>query len=220
MDILSNVALLAAGVQEDIVIENLLVVSPWFALAAGLVLYALDIFLTLSERYQYHAGAKDVLEFRERYTLRRPFQPGGGVRQFWDMRFALFLAGGAGGILLTWWVFTRKNDLPQVFIFAVGGLLLYEIAECIRLTRSVTLLRLAREHKGLEGSLKIDSWVTGNLYVIDLYGIALVALLAFLLSGSLFFLGGAVSSFVFGHQVRDHTSVQQIFGNRLKNRGK
>lgn len=184
-------------------IDTLLTSSVWFPLAAAVLLHALDTWLSMVERFNYHSGARHVVFMPEQYPLEKLFKPAGGIFQFWDRRAALFIAGVAVVVPLSYYIFIVRERSAWVFVFLMGGLLLYEVAECIRLGRMATLFRAARERQGVEGYITIPRWLTANLIVIDLYGFGLLYMLLFFGTGSMFFLGGAAACFIRAHATRD-----------------
>jgi len=185
------------------VIDILLTQSIWVPLAAALLLHGLDVWLSLRERALYHAGARNTIFFPEQYTLSRLYKPTATLSQFWEWRYALFLVGVVISVPLAYSLFVIQRNSGWVFVFLMGGLLLYEAAECIRLGRMVTLFRAVRERQGIEGYLSIPRWLTANLFVVDLYGFGLLYAVLYLASGSLFFLGGAAACFIRAHSLRD-----------------
>lgn len=184
-------------------IDSLLTSSVWFPLGAALLLHALDAWLSMVERYNYHSGARLVIFMPEQYPLEKLFRPAAGIIQFWDRRTTLFLIGVALVVPLSYYVFVIRESAPWVFVFLMGGLLLYEVAECMRLGRMLTLFRAARDRQGVEGYLSVPRWLTANLFVIDLYSFGLLYLLFFFGTGSMFFLGGAAACFIRAHATRD-----------------
>lgn len=183
--------------------EELFTGSIWFSLVLAVALAVIDAALSLAERYYYHSGAKYRIKVEDEYPLDKPYHAARGVRQFFNRRYVLFVLGTALGVPAAWWIFTRANPRPDVFVAAMGGLLLLETAECVRLARVVTLYRLALRGEGFDGQVSVPRWLPINLMVVDLYGFALLYLLIYLLTGSLFFLGGAGSCFVRAHAARD-----------------
>lgn len=199
--------------------ETLFTTSPWLALALAMVVTGLDLALTIIERAQYHGGAKDVILIEgARFRLERPYQPGAGWGQFWGRRYTLYLIGTAAAVVFAWFLFHRWNNLPQVFVFGMGGLLLYELVEISRLLYAVNLLRYARLKRGVKGKVEVAAWVPLNLSVVDEYTFGLVYLLAFLASGSWFFLGGAATCFILGHGLRDYVSFWRKTGKASSRR--
>jgi hypothetical protein len=189
---------------------TLLTNSPWPGIVLALAFTLLDLALTIRERALYYVGAQELIAIQGQYRLDRPYQAGAGWRQFWTRRYTLLLAGTAAGVGAGWYIFTRMNNLPEVYLFTVGGLVLFEFVENVRLVRFINLYRYALRKSGLRGHLEVQSWVTNNLFVIDQYAFALIFLLAFLASGEWFFLGGTASCFVFGHQLRDFVVSRRL----------
>lgn len=189
--------------------------SPWPALVIGLLITGADLALTTAAASLYYGGAREIISLPGQYAMQKPYNPQGGWRQFWTRRYTLFLIGTAIAIPAAWFVFTRMNRLDWVWEFAIGGLVLFELAECLRLLKVVTLFRLARRGTGIVGRLEAQKWASMNLFVVDQYGLALVFLLAFAATGSVFFFGGAATCFLLGHRVRDWVAVRQTKTARM-----
>ncbi len=188
--------------------------TPWFTLSVAAVLYLIDVVLTLRERYLYFSGARDVIAMPELYPLNRPFDNAKGWKQLFDRRYVLYVVGMLVGVPLAWWVLVKQYNQPTFFLFGAGGLLLLELNEVIRLVGFNALHSAAKKQEGIQGSVEVTRFLFSNLYAIDMYGYALIYLLAFLYSGSLFFLGGAALSVTRGHAFRDFS----IYSKWLKKR--
>ena len=188
-------------------IENLLIGNAWFALAAGVVFFTVTFYLAIYEAYLYHAGAKDYLVLEGRYEWLTAFQDIFTGRRRVSARFLAALLILALGILAAWEVCIRQYSRPDVFSFLIGGLLLLEAAAAMQHVRRIVLFRHARRAEGLQGKIEYSRRLVFTLSFVEQYSFAALYVLMFLVSGSWFFLGGALTCIVAGRRRRDWVKV-------------
>jgi hypothetical protein len=89
----------------------------------------------------------------------------------------------------------------------MGGLVLVHAAASMRRLRNIVLFHHAISAKGLSGKIEYSKRTVHTLSFVELFGFAVLYLLMFLVSGSWFFLGGALVCLVAGNRHRDWTKV-------------
>ena len=188
--------------------DRLLVGNPWFPLALGLVAYALGYYLGIVETYLYHAGAKDYVVFHGSYELTPALQEMFAKRRYVNGRLLAALGLLAAGILAVWDVSVRQYDRADLFSFLIGGLVLVELATAIRRFRNIVSFHYARSAGHLKGKVEYSSRLVHTQAFVELYGFTVLYVLSFLVTGSWFFLGGALTCFVTGRRYRDWAMVR------------
>jgi hypothetical protein len=102
-----------------------------------------------------------------------------------------------------WYLLVQRYNLPEVFAFMLGGLILFEMASMIRQLRFVILFSYIKKGKGMRGKAEVSRRLSGILWFNELYGFAGLYFFGFLLTGSWFFLGGAFTCLVTARRQRD-----------------
>ena len=184
--------------------ENWLLSSAWLAVVLGVFAYIANEYLAALEIDWYHAGASRYLVFHERYG------PVPANRQHWlTARLVLTVLVLALATLALWWVCTQQIQRPEVFLFIVGSFVLLQVTNCLRRMQRMVLYHYACSTGNLKGKLEYSERVWMTQAAFDLYGFTGLYLFTFLLTGSWFFLGGALMCFVSGRRQHDWALIRK-----------
>jgi hypothetical protein len=172
--------------------ETLFISNIWFVLSLWVMVYSSDYYLTLYCATLYHTHLKEHIVFEGSFELTPYF--GADVdtlrrispRFIWALTLSLLLIG------LLWLLTVYVLPLPDVFSFAIGGLLLREAAVHLRHGRNLALMRLTRTGGGLTGKVTYARWLLLKLSALELWVFAGFFLLIALGWASWFFVGGGV----------------------------
>ena len=182
--------------------------NPWFALAAWLLSYAADYYLTLYSARLYQAGARDHFTFEGSLELTPYYQADiDGLRRV-SPRFILALLLSVLALELVWYLSMVVLQLPAFFEFLLGGLVLRQAAVIMRHARNIALFRAARSGQGLEGQILYGRWLALRLSVIDMFSFAVLFGLLAVITGSWALAGGSFACAV--------TSLQHLRRARKK----
>jgi hypothetical protein len=172
--------------------ETLFLPNIWFVLILWIVVYSSDYYLTLYCATLYHTHLKAYIVFEGSFELTPYFQADVDTLRRISPRFirALFLSLVL--ISLLWLLTVYILPLSGIFSFALGGLLLREVAVHLRHGRNLALMRLTQTGGGLTGKVTYARWLLLKLSALELWAFAVFFLLITLAWGSWFFLGGGI----------------------------
>jgi hypothetical protein len=80
----------------------------------------------------------------------------------------------------------------------IGGYLLLELSVHMRHIRNLAYFRRMKNSQGVSGKIEYSAWLTLQISAMDLTAFAALFLVVFLLTGRLFFAGGAIGCAVTG----------------------
>lgn len=181
-------------------IENLLIHNVWLALALWVFAYVLDYYLTLYAARLYQNGAKEHFGFSGSYELTPYYQKEIDRLRLISPRFLLALALSSVGIWLVWWLAVSFFDLSPFFLLLIGGLISRQLIVLARHVRNIVLFRHARTAGNIQGRVDYTRRVTLRVSAAELLTFAAFFLLIFLISGSIFFVGGTLACTLTGLQ--------------------
>jgi hypothetical protein len=181
-------------------IETLLTHSPWLSIAIWAFTYLLDYYLTLYAARLYQAGAKEHFGFGGSYELTPYYQKEIDHLRLVSPRFLLMLALSSLAIWLVWWLAVRVLGLSELFSLLIGGLVSRQLILLARHVRNIVLFRQARTPGNIQGRVDYLRHVTLHVSAAELFTFAVIYLLISLISGSVFFVGGALACTVTGVQ--------------------
>ena len=181
-------------------IETLLIHTPWLAITLWAVSYLLDYYLTLYAARLYQAGAKEHFGFGGSYELTPYYQQEIDRLRLISPRFLLMLALSSLMIWLVWWLAVRWLGLSEFFLLLIGGLISRQLVVLTRHVRNIILFRHAQTPGNIQGRVEYKRHVTLHVSAAELFTFAIIYLLIFLISGSVFFAGGAFACTVTGIQ--------------------
>ena len=174
--------------------------NPWFALAAWLLSYLADYYLTLYSAQLYRARAQSHFTFEGSLELTPYYQADIDRLRRVSPRFILAVATSVLALELVWWLSMVVARAPGLFEVLLGGLVLREAAVILRHARNIALFRAARAGQGLEGQVHYARWLALRLSAVDLLSVAALCGLLALATGSWFLFGGAFACAVTGLQ--------------------
>ena len=166
--------------------------SLWPGLAAWVALYCSDYALTLHCARLYRAGVNEKIVFEGSYELNPYFQEEIDALRVVSPRFVLALLWTSGSLGVVWLI-TRQTWLwPGPYLFLLGALLLMELAIHVRHLRNLYLFTMALRSDAVRGRIEYGRRLMLTASSIELAAFSLLFLVAFLVAGSPFLLGGSV----------------------------
>lgn len=189
-------------------IQHSLILPIWIIILIWIILYIGDYYLTIYTARKITTEMAQHLEFERSFEL-NPFYEG-DVNQLRRIspRFFLMLFLTSGFLLLAWWI-TGLIQLPALFDFLAGELILLELTVQLRHLRNLALIRSYRPG-ALVGHLRYAYWFGLRLSAWEMFSSSVFFLVLALLTGSWFFAGGVLGSLMMGykHWTRSKKSYQ------------
>jgi hypothetical protein len=178
-------------------LERLFLSSPWIAVVLNVLAYVVHYYLVIYEAKLYHAAASRIVTYEGLYeTLPGVRQPI-GWRLIWvTLTLGMFTA-------IIWWVAVQQLQRPDMLTFLMGSWLLLLGMFIIRDLRQITLFRYWRSTGGSKGTLTLSERLMIVTSSTDYQVYAAFFLFLLLITGDLFFLGGAFTCFAAGRHRRD-----------------
>ena len=170
----------------------------WFTLLLWGCIYLSDYFLTIWAARLYKSGASEHLILEGSLEITPYFQEDVDALKPLSLRFLRALAFSILAISLAWILSVQWVGLPQAFAILIGALLFLEATAHIRHIRNIVLLRNLRRSPSLTGRIEYPRWLSLRISSVEILGFAVLFLVAFLLSGSWFFVGGIASCLITG----------------------
>jgi hypothetical protein len=189
-------------------IETLFINRVWLAIILGVGAYAAEYLLAGHEAYLYHTGAKNFIVLAGRYEQTTAIQQLELKRRIASLKFVVPVVILAVAIFVVWQICIPQYNRPDLFAFLLGGLVLLEASGIMQRARNVVLFRHARDAEGLQGKIEYSKRLVFTLYYTEQYAFTVLCGLLFLLTGSWFFLGGALTTFVSSRRLRDWTVMR------------
>lgn len=177
--------------------------SPWPATALAVASYVLSYFLGLRAARLYVAGAQAHVVYRDGFPFEREYRATLARGRPVSARFAAIVVVLAAALPLAWLGAVRTLGQPQLFAALVGGAVLMEAADCLEHLRNAVLYQHARSASHVAGRLELSNRVVFSARFVELYALAALFGLSFLVSGSGFFAGGALGCLVAAQRWRD-----------------
>lgn len=181
-------------------IEPLLIHNVWLSIALWAFAYLLDYYLTLYAAQLYQTGAKEHFGFGGSYELTPYYQKEIDRLRLVSPRFLLMLALSSLAIWLVWWLAVSVLGLAELFLLLIGGLISRQLVVLARHMRNIVLFRHARTAGNIQGRVEYTRRVTLRVSATELFAFVIIYLLISLISGSFFFLGGALACAITGMQ--------------------
>lgn len=150
--------------------------------------------------------------FEGSFELTPAFQDDVDRLRYVSPRFLRALLVSCVGIVIVWWLSVQFVNLPAMYSFLVGALVLREAAIHVRHARNVASFKQVKSGDGLKGKLEYSRWFILKTSAVELFSFAALFLFLFLVTGSWFCLGGAVACGVTGrqHQVLAKKTISNI----------
>lgn len=178
-------------------LERLFLGSPWIAAGLNVLAYVAHYFLALYEMKLYRAAASKVVTYEGAYET----PPGAGRPIGWRLILVTVALGVFTAIL--WWVMVQQVQRPDALSFLMGGWLLLLAMLIIRDLRQIVQFRYWRSAGGSRGRLTLSERSLIVTSSTDFQVCAAFFLFLLLVTGDLFFLGGAFTCFAVGRHRRD-----------------
>jgi hypothetical protein len=177
---------------------RLLVENIWLTLSLWSAIYISDYTLTVWAARLYREGAKDHLVLKGSLEITPYFQEDIDELRPVSLRFLRALVFSLILISVAWILAVRLAGLPQAFAILVGALIFLEVTAHIRHSRNIAFLRSLERDRNLTGKIEYPRWLSLRLSSVEVLGFSGLFLLAFLISGSWFFVGGVASCLLTG----------------------
>jgi hypothetical protein len=174
--------------------KQLLTDSPWPGIAVWVLLYISDYAFTIACARMYHAGVREVFVFEGSFELTPYYQKDIDALRTISPRFLLASLWGVTMLVVLWWL--SRQVWPEAYLFALGSMVLVQIAVHVRHIRNFVLFRKTLAGRGIRGRIEYDRPLILQLSALELACFGAVFLVAFLATWSFFLLGGAVGCLV------------------------
>jgi hypothetical protein len=182
---------------------TLLISNVWFAISIWSALYVSDYGLTLWAARLYRMGAKEHLALQGSLEINPYFRDDIDSLRMVSSRFIRSLLFSALAIALAWLISVRWAGVPRAFSILMGALIFLEATAHIRHIRNIAFFRSLLEGRNLSGKIEYPRWLSLRLSSVEILSFSALFLLAFLVSGSWFFIGGVASCLLTGLQHLD-----------------
>ena len=180
-------------------LDTFLAQNIWPPIIVWSLMYISDYYLTIYGARLYQSHAKKYFVFEGSYELTPYFQEDINALRRLSPRFIVSLMVTWVMLFLVWLLGVWFLQVPQIFSLVIGSLILVEAVVHIRHIRNIFLFRLTRQDDGgLTGKIEYARWVTLRLSSVEMVSFAVLFLLIFFVTGSWFFLGGALRTFAEG----------------------
>ena len=180
-----------------------LVENVWVAISVWTAVYISDYFLSIWAARLYRQGAREHVTFTGSLEITPQFQEDINALRTISLRFLRALVFSVIVIAVAWVVSVRWAALPQAFLVLMGALICLEATAHIRHIRNIAFMKTLVTKQGLRGRIEYPRWLSLRLSAVEILGFAVLFLVAFLISGNWFFIGGAVSCLLTGMKHRD-----------------
>jgi Na+/serine symporter len=148
--------------------------GPWLSIALWALLYVSDYAFTIACARMYHAGVRDILVFEGSFELTPFFQKDVDALRTLSPRFVLALLWGIAMLALLWWL--SRDSWPEVYDFALGALVLVQLAVHVRHVRNFVLFRKTLAGRGVQGRVEYARPLMLQLSALELACFAIVYL--------------------------------------------
>jgi hypothetical protein len=177
-------------------IGELLVRNVWVVLGIWSLLYISDYALTIIGAKLHRRGACAHFAFEKGYELNPLFQKDIELLRYLSPRFILMLFITC---FLIWLVHALLwKSIPNLYAFLVGAYLFVELCIHFRHVKNIFLFRYAKEGKGVRGKIEYSRWLSFRLSAVEFICFSGLFVISFIITGSYFLLGGAVTCFLNG----------------------
>ncbi len=156
-------------------------------------LFVSDYFLTIASAGKYRARAKDMIVFEGSFEITPYHQRDVDSLRWFSPRFLVALALTAAFLVLLWWVALQSPPWPEAYLFALGAMVLLELAVHMRHLRNLFLFTTGFGPNGITGRIAYPRQVVLRLSAFELAEFAGLYIVLFVFTRSWFVLGGAAS---------------------------
>jgi hypothetical protein len=159
--------------------------------------YTAHYYLAIYEAKLYHTAASRVV------TCEGHYETSAGVRQPIGWRLIWVTLTLSTFTAIVWWVALQQLQRPDVLSFLMGGWLLLLSMLIVRQLRQISLFRYWRSTGGIKGTVRLSERLIIVTSSTEYQVYAAFFLFLVLVTGDLFFLGGAFTCFAAGRHRRD-----------------
>ena len=193
---------------EVIALPEVFLRNLWPWLAVWVVLYISDYTLTLTCARLYQRGVKDKIAFEGSFEITPYFQRDIDSLRSISPRFVLALLASSFWVFVLWQLLAKSA--PQVYFFALGAVILVELAIHMRHLRNLFFFRAACSD-AVRGRIEYSRRVVLRLSFLELLGFSGLFFVLFAFTRSWFVMGGSVGCLVLACKhwsfARKHVSV-------------
>jgi len=167
--------------------------GPWPGLLIWAVLYTSDLLFTMSCARLYQRGARDFILFEGSYEITPYYQNDVDRLRLFSPRFFAALAASCAVQAMIWFLTMRVVILPDIYLFALGAMILIELTIHIRHVRNLFLFRALLSGHGITGRIEYPRPIMLRLSAIEILSFAFLYLILFLVTDNWFLLGGGTA---------------------------
>jgi hypothetical protein len=167
--------------------------SPLPGLILWAILYTSDLLLTMTCARLYQNGARQFVVFEGSYEITPYYQDDVDRLRVFSPRFFAALAATCGVQLLMWYLTMRALMLPDVYVFALGAMILVELTIHIRHVRNLFLFRALVSGHGITGRIEYPRPIMLRLSAMEILSFAILYMVLYVITESWFLLGGATA---------------------------
>ena len=175
-------------------VEVALIQHWWLGPLVTAVVYVSDYYLTIRSARLYHAGGKDYMEVEGSYELNPTYEADIDSLRLFSPRLLLSVLATTVFLLAVWLLTVWEPLLPpEFYFFALGSFVCLQGPIHMRHLQNLVLFRHAVAGRGVTGGVRFERWLSLEISASGLWMAAAFFLIWFLLTGSWFLLGGAMS---------------------------
>ena len=170
----------------------------WFTLLIWSALYFGDYYLTIFTAQKITTEMAQHLEFERSFELNPFFERDVNQLRRISPRFLLMWLVTSVFLYLAWGI-SKLIDLPALFDFLAGELILLELTVQLRHLRNLALIKSYRDG-ALTGHLRYAYWFGLRLSAWDLFAFSVFCMILAVLLRSWFFAGGIVGNLILAYK--------------------
>ena len=165
--------------------------GPWLGLLMWAVLYTSDLVFTMTCARLYQQGAREFVVFEGSYEITPYYQNDVDKLRMFSPRFFAALAASCALQATIWFLTMRVLILPDLYLFALGAMVLVELTIHIRHVRNLFLFRALLAGGGITGRIEYRRPIMLRLSAMEIVSFSILYAILFVVTGNWFLLGGA-----------------------------
>ncbi len=165
--------------------------GPWLGLLVWAALYTSDLVFTMTCARLYQQGAREFVVFEGSYEITPYYQNDVDKLRMFSPRFFAALAVTCALQAAIWYLTMRALILPDLYLFALGAMVLVELTIHIRHVRNLFLFRALLAGHGITGRIEYPRPIMLRLSAMEIAAFAILYAILFAVTGNWFLLGGA-----------------------------
>jgi hypothetical protein len=167
--------------------------GPWLGLAMWAALYTSDLVFTMTCARLYQQGAREFVVFEGSFEITPYYQDDVDRLRLFSPRFFAALALTCALQAAIWYLTMRALILPDLYLFALGAMVLVELTIHIRHVRNLFLFRALLADHGIKGRLEYPRPIMLRLSAMEIVSFSILYAVLFVVTTNWFLLGGAVA---------------------------